>query len=623
MSEPKTVRAPYNFIPFSNKLLLPYASVSELPGHDGSTPGLLSGEIQVTMTAETPVFVSDGEKSADGKKQELHFFRSPNGHFSIPGSTVRGMVRENMQILGFGLVRPGEDLEDYQIFFRDISSARESVGNHVKQYYHAALGIQSRRSPESGKTYSLAGNVQSGYLCNESGKYLIYPTKEPFFRVSRKHPDVRQFGQGDARAIPVAFTAGSDRIKAMMPINEAPKTMRRGMLLFTGRPVGKPNHLYLFPEADDTAEPLTIPGEDILSYKEDFEARRNALKGLRDRRDARNEKEWLSFWELPSDGEQKPVFYIRKDGHLYFGMSQFLRIGYPHTLSDGLPKRHRDELARADQALDFPNAILGFAGKNDSYRSRVSFCDFMADPDAVEASPVPMFLDNPKPGYYPGYVRDGKDYTEDDFELRGYKQYWFKEVADTQIDEGKERVRTVIHPLPKGTSFHGTVRFHDLTREELGLLLWSLRLNENCYQSIGMGKPCGYGRMRLSVDLLGMLDYSVLYGRDLTASVYQDATDQITDFIQIYDDYAANRLYIKKPAGKPSITSLSEIQDFFFMKSTIISADEASYMDLQEYKNTRHPLPSVESFRKRNPEPTAPSAEDWLEALKQKFGSVQ
>ena len=42
--------------------------------------------------------------------------------------------------------------------------------------------------------------------------------------------------------------------------------------------------------------------------------------------------------------------------------------------------------------------------------------------------------------------------------------------------------------MKKGTTFSGTIRFKNLKEDELGLLLWSLLLNDGCYQSIGMGK---------------------------------------------------------------------------------------------------------------------------------------
>ena len=93
---PNPIRAPYNFVPFSNKVLCRYNSVEELPSHDRLDKDLHSGEIHLTIEAKTPLFISDGND---------HFFRTPAGTCAIPGSSLRGLVRENMQILGFGLVR--------------------------------------------------------------------------------------------------------------------------------------------------------------------------------------------------------------------------------------------------------------------------------------------------------------------------------------------------------------------------------------------------------------------------------------------------------------------------------------------------------------------------------------
>lgn len=43
MAVDKRVRAPYNFIPLSDKILLPYDSVESLPAHDRIDPSLKTG----------------------------------------------------------------------------------------------------------------------------------------------------------------------------------------------------------------------------------------------------------------------------------------------------------------------------------------------------------------------------------------------------------------------------------------------------------------------------------------------------------------------------------------------------------------------------------------------------
>lgn len=618
MAENGRVHAPYNFAPFSNKILFPYSGIEELPGHDTLREDLKSGEIQVTMRAETPVFVSDGNKD------DPHFFRGANGKQMLPGSTVRGLIRENMQILGFGMIRPGEDLEDYQIYFREMAAASSSVDAPLKKYYVGALDIKSQKSPKTGKNFTIPQAVTSGYLHCSSGRYFIQPTSEPFIRVSRKMKDVQQLGNAPARVIPVAYRAEGGVAKQILPANRKTDEMQYGMLLYTGRPVGKiPNHLYLFPEEDMAATAIPVSPEDILSYKADLESRANSLKAY----------DSVRFWELPEEGEHKPVFFVRHEGHLYFGMSLFLRIGYQYPLSAGLPKYHREMMEQENIPLDYPHAILGFAGKEASYRSRVSSGDFTVVGDPQEQQKVRAILGGPKPSYYPGYVADGKNYNDvdpsseedkDRFQLRGYKQYWMKPVETTTVPEGKENVGTALRPLPEGTEFIGTIRFQNLTDLELGLLLWSLRLEEGCFQTVGMGKPYGYGRMKVQIDNLRTLDYDRLYGGDLTSDPWKDETAQVARYIDAYDAGVLGTKGKKKKTAH--VRERSEIQDFFFLKRSVRNGRNESYMDLEEYRNVREALPTVRSIREREAEIAAVSAEaaptgpvDPYEALRNKF----
>lgn len=622
MAENSMVHAPYNFVPFSNKILLPYKGMEDLPRHNEIRSDLKSGEIHVTLEAQTPVFVSDGHKSKgpDGKEfSDLHFFRTPNGKYAIPGSTVRGMTRENMQILGFGLVRPGEDLDDYQIYFREMAAARSSVNGHLKEYYQAALAIQTRKSAATGKPYTIPENVKSGYLCKEGGNYVIRPTSEPFIRVSRKMEDTRQFGEGTARFVEVAYTAVNGQVRRILPAHKAESGMSHGWLLYTGKPVGKPNHLYIFPDMDREAPECKISDEDIFSYNVDLENRKNSLKAYYN----------VDFWKLPEESGYKPVFYVNHEGHIYFGMSMFLRIGYQYPLSEGLPKRHRELAAGQDLCLDYPHAILGFVtiGGKEAYKSRVSFGDFTAQGNPKECSPVHAVLGAPKPSYYPGYVVDGKNYNEagenweekDRFHLRGYKHYWLKPVQETSVEEGKDSVGTILRPLSEGTRFQGIIRYKNLTREELGLLLWSLRLEDGCSQMLGMGKPYGYGRMKLTIDELRELDYTKLYG-SLDGNSWRNSTDRIGEYIQAYDKFAAEKLYVKKPKKRPSITSLEEIQDFFYMKKKI---RDDCYMELEEYKNVRSPLRSVADFRKDDEKAVSNAADSGTQSPDDPYAALR
>ena len=138
--ELRKAHAPYNFVPLpENKILTALEKGKTLPGHDKMDPQRITGEIQITLTACTPVFVSDGsdKKKSDGsdkKKKDLHFFRTAGGKYAIPGSTVRGMARENMQILSLSPLHLKDDFMDFQIYFRQFAGRKDNVTGGLKKY---------------------------------------------------------------------------------------------------------------------------------------------------------------------------------------------------------------------------------------------------------------------------------------------------------------------------------------------------------------------------------------------------------------------------------------------------------------------------------------------------------
>ena len=590
------VYAPYNFVPFSEKYQTPYKKESDLPRHDRFDPQKKTGEIHVTLTADTPVFVSDGNR------EDPHFFRGANGEFMIPGSTIRGLIRENMQILGFGLIRVGEDMEDYQIFFRKVAAANYTNDKDLQTYYKNVLEVKTLTKGE--RHFSVPQKVSAGYICREGNQYKIYPVKGTYLRVSRNNEGVKQFDQteqdehdnqrkNNAKAVRVHYAEGLGKIIIFDEEGEIPDYAKTGYLLYTGKAVKNQNGLYLFPEIDREADSEVLSEEDKLSYMEDWEKRKNSLEAYYD----------SEFWKLPDESDEpKPVFYVHHEGHIYCGMSLFLRIGYEYPLSHGLPSRSEEVYKQ----IDYPQAIFGFAKQETAYRSRVSVSDFPADKGAKEMGKVSMILGEPKPSYYPGYVapvqKNGHsvatNYNAEKFKLRGYKQYWLKNDIQETDPGNKKKVATSLCPLPKGTRFHGVIRYKNLSPEELGLLLWALRLDEGCFQNVGMGKPYGYGRMKVKIERLTEYDPGNLYGGELYSAQmknsYMNPDEIAAEYIRSYQKQASKDLELKK---NQTIRERFEIEDFFYLKRTLQPEKGFSYMPLGSYRNTLEPLPTVYQYR--------------------------
>lgn len=584
-----TVRAPYNFVPFTERQpFMRYDDVNKLPAHDELRADLLTGEIHLTLTAETPVFVSDGQKDAD-------FFRGANGNYMIPGSTIRGMARENMQILGDGLVLKDEDLEDLMLTYREVAGV--GVKAELRKHYHEEV----------------IDKCKPGYLVKENGEYIIVHVPERKVKKLKYKDAQKQYGDGGdligcIKKVPCATDQGM------------------GMLLCPGKSVQDKKDVYLFPPFDSQQEIELLSQEDILFYLKDCEDRKNVAK------------EYQDFWKLPEDGEPKPVFYVRYDEHIFFGMTKTLRVRYKKSLAEGLPSYQRTQYRKMRQnnelPLDYPHAILGFThdfkdayGKksNTSYRSRVSFGDFEMQSKPEKRGTFKTVLGEPKPSYFPSYTVNGQHYSED-FRLRGFKQYWLKKANAPEPSNDNENVPAIMRPMPEKSVFSGTIRFKNLKKDELGLLLWSLVLNDGCYQSIGMGKPYGFGRMSVRLDSLRLFDFTALY----SASGFESAgrTAECKPFIQAYKQFMNDH----KLKTAPEMDDRPEIKDFFYLKKTIREDTEmVDYLTIDQkkepkrllFKDMYYPLPSVAELREEAEKdaPKYDSMDDALAALFSKRGT--
>lgn len=592
-------KAPYNFVPFSDKVIERYVDMKDLPAHDVIDPKLKSGEIHVTIKAETPVFISDGVKD------DPHFFKGANGKYMLPGSSVRGMIRNNMYILGFGKVTAGQDVADQQLFYRKIASKRSGVDAALKDLYHGFMGIPQRSKKEVKQARIRPKKVQAGFLRNSNGKYEITPIKEDFFRLSRK--DYSAWADMHAIHETVFYTL-LDNKEVQLSSKKEHDGWHEAALLCPGTiNPKKPNGIYLFPK-EERGETKTVSEDDVTLYKADYENRKNALKSLKKVEGETTEEEQekaLSFWQLPKEGEEKPVFFIEVHGRLVWGMSLYLRIPYSRKLTDGLPKIHKTEKADDTPILDYVRSMMGFSIKIETeekqekmfaYRSRVSFGDFEAVGNVREMKEEKLVLGEPKPSFYAGYTVDGKHY-EEKFLLRGYKHYWLKEARAITAKNNNENVGFSIRPLPKGTEFSGVIKYKNLHEDELGLLLWAIRLEAESYQSIGMAKPYGFGRVKISVDALNEYDFAKRYTTDglLNTGIKHSDKKQVQKYIQSYQ----NCVYFKKEFGnKAGIMDQTGIQDFFYMRRKIHEvAEDVCYLELEEYANVTEPLKTVKTIR--------------------------
>lgn len=599
----KYVGAPYNFVSFSNKV---YSYEKKLPAHNAVAENLHSGELSYKITAKTDILVDDGKRQ---------FYKNAEGMYAIPGSSIRGLIRNNVQILGFSSFY--DDIDDYALMYRNVASGRE------QDRYKKILGSKLLPLPNGKGSINVLQHVRAGYICKENGAYVIYGTCVE--SIKKELGDMNYYvlnercivdnyleARGDAKkfAYPAFLEHGKSvmqhefkefrkdvkggrvsyigtengeykpfskkvsyeiaNLKNVTAVGEPGQFSKDGYMVLTGRMKQK-KAVYIIPDIDRSKK-IIIPDEDIRAFKADFKKKENTLKNL-------GGKEWF---DLPEEGKEKPVFYIALDGRLYFGFTPRLRLFYDHTIKYGLKKSHEEGL------IDYSKAIFGYAGKEMSYKSRVSFSDAVVVSQPKFGKEEKVVLAEPKPSSYMDYLKGKKPddivtYNQDEFELRGVKQYWLhKKENPKNTGNGNENIGSTLRPLSKGAVFAGKIRFHNLTDDELGLLIWSIQLDKKSWMNIGKAKPYGYGNIKLDVTEIKEVNMKKAYDlNQLTLDPFEPVDGDA--LIAIYKNK------MKEFLGGKKVEEQNCIKEFFAIKDPEKMPDESQirYMEIgkKEYQS--------------------------------------
>ena len=361
MDERRGVRAPYNFVPFSGRILLPYAGPAELPSHSELRPDLRSGELHVTLEAETPVFVSDGRG---------FFFRDAGGRYAIPGSTVRGITRENMQILASAPSAWGGSDGLPDLFPADRGRV-QSADQRLRADYADALGVFEKKNPRPAGRSASPGAVASGYLRRGRNGYVIRRRRG------------RTSGLTGAGQMCSAWARGTPGL-SRWTTGRRTGSWRRSFPPAAGPP-GCAGACCCTRKAgeQDPQSPLPVSGGGLRRP-----GAAGAGGGYPLLPGGSGEPEKRCFWPFtgisstfgscPPPASGSRYFTSDTRGTSISGPHCSCGSAYQYPLSAGLPRRHREMMGQEDGPLDYPRAILGFASQKRSYRSRVSFGDLTA-----------------------------------------------------------------------------------------------------------------------------------------------------------------------------------------------------------------------------------------------------
>lgn len=485
-----TISAPYRFVPLSRLIVLP--DWAEQVSHDRPFADGLCGELKLRLTAHTRLCVGGRqEKATNEAAGRVHFFRAPDGRFAIPGSSLKGMLRNVMEIAGFAHFR---QVEDQRLGVRDLSEAGE--------FY---------------KNWMIKNPSRPGWMRFDDGKWKIRPCQfsrlsvADLLRIAEIDPEIWADPRNNSAMKRYPLLGGLREIRfnrkrsdgsggqwKALPVRTGGQ--KKGVIVLTGRPGPKKRSEFVF--HDESAIELEVPAEVMAGFRRIHES----------------SAEW-GYWRKKLEGQgirnRVPVFFhtdpVDEGGQVRsLGLAMMYKLPYTNSVHDAVG--HTDPSHLSDKAADFPELIFGrLGGDDDGLRGRVNigfaFVE-SANPPVAGWSPR-CVLSQPKPTFYPTYIRqDGegqfRQLMDGRSELAGWKRYQSKREHFPRLPpkiERNRKVQATLETLPRGTRFSFTVRFHNLRRVELGALLWSIDFGgrSELRHGLGVGKPYGLGQVGLEL----------------------------------------------------------------------------------------------------------------------------
>lgn len=539
MDKNNIIKSPYNFVPLSEEVYTP--TWADKISQDVPFKDDVSGKIRLRITAETPIFIRDGQIQKDKKdstaddqtdkkninKEAQTFSKTPDGRFYIPATSIKGEVRNVLEIMSFGRMMVDERAK---FAHREWDQRELYPLQKVANQQEIHCGWLRRKSNQEsyeiedcGKPRRIHHTDLDAYFGKKVMEENFSTDGNPLFNKSKSTKEEDNSQKTMAYKYGVIREAGLEGMLENFHYAPREATETRGFancvaycegsenvgtIVMTGQSASWNNNLedndakiheFVFPNVKKGSLPFS---------KEEFEHFKFIY--------SRDKKEWEFLRERLKTKRGCPIFF-RVNGTKVrdWGLAFMYKLPYDRSVYETLPPKHQKEEVEPDLA----ECIFGYinqkspSGKDKnthknklSLKGRVQFGHAFCL-TAEEDEEKTITLSSPKASYYPTYIRQNeKDIetngykTYDKGQLSGWKRYVLKDNAAPQ-STGTEKTDTPIRPLKAGATFECDITFHNLRPIELGALLSAITFHNTpeCRHQLGQGKPYGFGKVRYEV----------------------------------------------------------------------------------------------------------------------------
>ncbi|MCA9941326.1 MAG: TIGR03986 family CRISPR-associated RAMP protein [Anaerolineales bacterium] len=670
--------AAYNFVPLPDIIIPAVPSADSLPNHNqfDQKEYKHTGYFEVELTTLSPLYIRAGlsTSSTANKKSEFDqaeeeklgqpsrnfreamknkpdfFYTQDREQPVIPGSSLRGMLRQIITVLTYGKIGCVNDT--MKVFYRAVAAPQ---GDALGSSYEDIMG-------------RYGNNVRVGYLIQKGDDWYVQEAKKPGdFGWSERKPYLtvkegfwrnNQYYQfttvlsgfiplnGDAyrpQRHPVSFDVEEKRDKkgkkyvALNGLGKPGQYANRGILVCSGnmletdakgtQSTKRKKHALVLP-VNPNAEPVKISKQAVTDYLDTltelqqsppFDAQNGCLQA------------------------GQPVFFVKGQSEIeFFGHCPNFRVparsinrNRVSVPADFVPAEHQ-----ISSLVDFPDALFGYVGKPTppksdyqqgnkalSFAGRIQITDANLNTGQKEIwlpgtqhEPVVLpILATPKPTSFQHYLTQSSSNrnsshhyasSSDDTVIRGFKFYWRKGtisrddlrpkpnspgVDDTGKVEDDSTQHTQVRPVKEGVQFTFRVYFENLSDVELGALQWTLQLPDTgqayCH-ALGMGKPLGMGSVKLKPTLhltSRQQRYETLFANDQWVTG-EGENDSQQDFCAAFEKFVLDELLTKAKIKATKLADVPRIQMLLKM---------LEWHEQDPMLTSKQPIDDLKIFRKR------------------------
>jgi len=574
------ITAPFNFVPLSEKVFFP--DWAEKVSHDIPFEDSQSGCIDITITAKSPIFIRDHKKQEEFCQ---HIYPNGEKQYYIPATSVKGMVRNVLEIMSFSKMSMFND-DTYAV--RDLSDSKNFYMTEMKKdtfcgwlkktddgYVIEDCGKAGRiKHEEIDKLYDIqfASKFKKGTFGNKAKDKIAVKKYELINNENYTFP-LKHIGTSTVGDKRYSYDVNSSLV---------------GTLVLTGQPSGRDENRKI--PSGKVYEFIFFKPQQTIKLHENV-YKKFLFAYFDERTTEPKESEDWKYWkkELKKEEGRVPVFFQKNsEGEIeHIGLSYLYKLPYKHSVGGGIPKSHKNK-----NEIDLAETMFGYVEENNTLKGRIQFSHFKANDSLEKLSlkTVDVVLGTPRASYYPMYVKQIENnlyttFMDDEFSISGWKRYPINTKIETyKLPTNKEgvvnkKVVTTFSPLKEGVVFEGKIRYHNLKNAELGALLSALTFHntQGCFHNIGMAKSLGYGKIELKINNMEIDSYLKEFESTMNENIFDWSNqEQLEELLTMASE--------QKNRGNSILRYMEELKDFASNKTGYSKDFLRNYTSLENIK---------------------------------------